>query len=209
MTKLIDISVPLGKDLPLWPGSSGLRLTRLATIGKGGAHNETHLEINAHVGTHVDAPLHFVKGGATIGEAPLAVLVGEAMVTHLPKAKKITEEDLEKLLVPKGTKRILFKTANSALWKKGNKFNKEYVGLTTGAARWLAKRGVKLVGIDYLSIATMSEAKEVHQVLLGAGMHIIESLDLSRAKAGKAELVCLPLRLIGAEAAPARAFLIQ
>ncbi len=209
MTKIIDISVPIDKSLPLWPGSSGFRLTRVAKIGKEGAFNESHVELNVHVGTHVDAPLHFVKDGKTIAEVPLDTLVGEVVVAHVPKVKRITEEDLKKLSLPKGTKRILFKTSNSALWKKGNKFDRDYVGLTTSAAIWLAKQEIRLVGIDYLSIAIMSEAKEVHQALLGAGIYILESLDLSRAKAGKAELVCLPLKLALAEAAPARAFLIQ
>src|SRR3989344_8918566 len=152
--KIIDISVPISHKIPLWPNSSGLCLTRVAKIGNKSAVNETHIEMNAHVGTHIDAPLHFIPSGFSIDKSPLNIFIGLALVVYLPKAKEITARDLEKLSLPKNVKRILFKTSNSLLWeKKIKKFRKDYVGLTTNAASWLVKRGIKLVGIDYLSIA--------------------------------------------------------
>jgi arylformamidase len=116
---------------------------------------------------------------------------------------------LERVKFPKGIKRVLFKTSNSSLWGRGKKFKADYVGLTIEAAKWLVKKGVKLVGIDYLSIAKMSEAVKVHQILLGNGVYIIESLDLSKVSEGNYHLICLPLKITGSESAPARAILLK
>jgi arylformamidase len=208
--RIIDISVPVNHKLPLWPNSSGLCLTRVAKIGKKSMVNETHIEMNAHVGTHIDAPLHFISRGLSIDGVPLDVFVGPVVVVYLPKVKEVAAKDLEKLSLPKDTKRILFKTSNSILWdQKVKKFKKDYVGLTADAASWLVKRGVKLVGIDYLSIAKFTEAVAVHKVLLGNSVYIIESLNLTGVKPGTYKLICLPIKITNSEAAPARAVLIK
>lgn len=208
--KIIDISVSINDRIPLWPNSSGLCLTRIAKIGRKSAVNETHIEMNAHIGTHIDAPLHFISHGISIDRSPLDIFIGPAVVAYLPNVKEITVRDLEKLSLPKGVKRVLFKTLNSTLWeKKVKKFKKDYVGLTAGAASWLVKRGVKLVGIDYLSIAKISDAVAVHKILLGKSVYILESLNLTGVKPGNYELVCLPLRITDSEAAPVRAILIK
>ncbi len=208
--KIIDISVPIDGNLPLWPRSLGFKFSSLARIGKNNPFNESHLGLNAHVGTHMDAPLHFVAKGSSIDQTPLEICFGPATVAYLPNVKSIGVAELSGLKIPRGTKRILFKTDNSKLWqKKERKFHKDYVGLTAAAAEWLAKKGIKLVGIDYLSIAKMEEAVEVHQILLGRGMHILEGLDLSKASSGEYQLVALPLRFTGLEASPLRAILIK
>mgnify|MGYP001560227284 CR=1 FL=1 len=207
---IIDISVPVNRAIPLWPNSSGLCLTRIANIGKKSVVNETHIEMNAHVGTHIDAPLHFIPKGTSIDKISLDVFIGEALVVYLPKVKEITARDLENLSLPKSIKRVLFKTSNSLLWdKKVKKFKQNYVGLTADAASWLAKRGVKLVGIDYLSIAKFSEAVPVHKILLGKNIYIIESLNLTGVKPGTYKLICLPLKITNSEAAPVRAVLLR
>lgn len=208
--KIIDISLPVNKDLPLWPTSSGFSYKQLSKIGKGVFVNESHLNMNLHTGTHIDAPLHFVKNGSSIETAPLDVFFGPAVVVFIPGVTEISLAHLEKLGLPKGVKRILFKTDNSKVWPlKVKKFKKNYVGLTAEAATWLVKRGVKLVGIDYLSIATLKEAKEVHQVLLGKGAYILEGLNLSHVKPGEYTLACFPVKLTGAEASPTRAVLLK
>ncbi|MSR87957.1 MAG: cyclase family protein [Candidatus Zambryskibacteria bacterium] len=208
--KIIDISVTIDQHLPLWPNSSGLCLTPIARIGKKSLFNETHIEMNAHIGTHIDAPLHFIDKGVSIDKSLLDTFIGPAVVVDLLKSKEITVKDLETLHLPKGVKRILFKTSNSKLWKnKVKKFKKDYVGLTAGAATWLVKRGVKLVGIDYLSIAKMSEAVEVHRILLRKNVYILESINLTGVKPGTYELISLPLKISGAEAAPVRAILLK
>lgn len=208
--RIIDISVSVDRNLPLWPKSSGLRLTQVSRIGKRSDANETHIEMNAHIGTHIDAPLHFISDGSSIDEAPLDVFAGTAVVVYLPRAQKITAQDLEQLSLPKGVKRILFKTSNSLLWENGvRKFNQNYVGLTAEAASWIVKKGIKLVGIDYLSIANFDEAVLVHKILLGKGIFILESLNLTGVKPGSYELICMPLKITGAEAAPVRAVLVK
>ena len=208
--KIIDISVPISHKLPLWPNSSGLCLTRVAKIGKKSVVNETHIEMNAHIGTHIDAPLHFISKGVSIDKSPLDLFIGPAFVANLDKVKEITAEDLENISLPKNVKRILFKTSNSILWeKKVKKFKPDYVGLTVDAASWLVKRGIKLVGMDYLSIAKFSEAVAVHKILLGNNVYIIESLNLTGVKPGIYKLICLPLKITNAEAAPTRAVLIK
>ena len=207
--KIIDISASINHQIPVWPNSSGLCLTRVSKIGKKSVVNETHIEMNAHIGTHIDAPLHFISQGISVDKLPLDTFIGSAFVAYLPKVKEITVKDLEALSLPKGVKRILFKTSNSLLWeKKVKKFKKNYVGLTAEAASWLVKRGIKLVGMDYLSIAKFSEAIAVHKILLGNNVYIIESLNLTGIKPGIYELICLPLKIADSEAAPARAVLL-
>ena len=171
--------------------------------------NETHIEMSAHVGTHIDAPLHFISKGVSIDKSSLDTFIGLAFVAYLPKVKEITAKDLEALKLPKGVKRILFKTSNSLLWeKKVKKFKPDYVGLTADAASWLVKRGIKLVGMDYLSIAKFSEAIAVHKILLGNNVYIIESLNLTGVKSGTYKLICFPLKITDSEAAPVRAVLL-
>ncbi len=156
-----------------------------------------------HTGTHVDAPLHFVRGGKTITEMPLDVMVGPALVIESIE-DVITAEAIEASGLDPGA-RVLFKTRNSALWKQGGEFHEEFVHLSTEAARELARRKVRLVGIDYLSVSGYrSNQVEVHRTLLEAGVWILESLDLSKAKPGICQLLCLPLKIEGGEGAPAR-----
>jgi len=208
--KIIDISLPISADLPFWPNSSGLSIKRVRKIGKNSLVNETHVSMNAHVGTHIDAPLHFLAQGEAIDKVMLNIFIGPAFVVHLPKVKEIAARDLEKLSLPKNTQRILFKTSNSSLWKrKVKKFRADYVGLTSDAARWLAKRKFKLIGVDYLSVAKKDEAAEVHRVLLAKEICLLEGIDLSAVSSGKYEIICFPLKLVGREAAPARAVLVK
>lgn len=208
--KIIDISIPVVSKMPYWPGGSSPRFKSIFKIGKKSEVNESALEMNAHAGTHIDAPLHFVAHGRSIDALPLDTFVGPVLVVHLPRVTEITAAHLEQTNIPVGTKRILFKTSNSLLWqKKVTSFKKEYVGITVDAAMWLAKQKFLLVGVDYLSVAKFSEATKVHQILLGKGIALLEGIDLTPAKAGEYELVCLPLKTIGSEAAPVRAVLIQ
>lgn len=162
-----------------------------------------------HTGTHIDAPLHFIDEGKSIDELRLEIFIGPALVVHLPRVKEITAADLDKLKIKKNITRILFKTSNSSLWGKGAQFKKDYVGLTVSAAKWLAKRNIKLVGVDYLSIAKFDEAVEVHKILLGKGMVLLEGINLSKVKPGIYQLMCLPIKFSNLEAAPVRAVLVK
>ncbi len=207
---IIDISVPIDESMILWPGNSHPKFKRLYSMKRGSTHNEISIEMNTHTGTHIDAPRHFVLNGKAIDQMDPNIFVGPTWVVNMPDVKEIKSSNLEKLKLPRSIERILFKTANSSLWNKKNpKFRKDYVGLTPDAASWLVKRKIKLVGIDYLSIAKFTDVLAVHRILLKAGIIILEGLNLSKVKKGKYQLVCLPIKIANAEAAPVRAILIK
>ena len=204
-----DISLPISTQLPVWPGDPPFTRRYVSEIAKGGNSNTSFIEMCAHMGTHVDAPDHFLGNGKTIEELPLSVLCGRAYVLHLPDIDLITADILRSADIPPRTRRILFKTRNSDLWKIGNQeFQTDFVGLSLDAAEYLVNRSVKLVGIDYLSIAPYKQSRPTHQVLLKAGIVILEGIDLSTVSQGRYSLYCLPLKLVGFDGAPARAMLV-
>jgi arylformamidase len=206
---IYDISVPISESLPLWPGDPLLRIPQPSHLGKGDGVTLTRLDMGAHTGTHVDAPSHFFPGGATMDEVDLDLLVGQALVVHVPDADALSAAVFEELSIPSGSERILFRTRNSDLWARGERdFQEDFVAISEDGARWLVEHGVRLVGVDYLSVGAFSDPVGTHEILLGAGVLAVEGLDLSGVEAGTYQLVCLPLRIQGSEAAPARAILI-
>jgi arylformamidase len=204
-----DISVALDGDLPTWPGSPGV-LTKLRnSISQGDVANVTQLSIDVHSGTHVDAPRHFVDHGATVEDLGLKPFIGPAVVVDTGPAKEITASVLGAAMIPNDTERLLLRTANSSrpdLYQ--TPFDEDYAALTLDGAEWLAAKRLRLVGIDYLSIQRYSEPPNVHETLLGAEIPILEGLCLADVTAGAYELVCLPMRLVNVEGAPARAILL-
>jgi arylformamidase len=208
MRDILDISVPLYPDMPVWPGSAGFRLERTQRLEAGDEANVSRVDCDVHMGTHVDAPLHFVEGATPVDQLRLETLIGPATVAFLPDAEVITADELRNLHMPAGVERLLLRTRNSELWTAGvNEFRKDYVALTAEAARWLVASGIRLVGVDYLSVQRYQDDPTVHQMLLAAEIVVVEGLNLSAVKPGQYELACLPLKLVGAEAAPARAIL--
>lgn len=206
--KIIDISIPLKKGMPIWPKSTGIHLTNVLSLSRGDSANVTRLDMDLHTGTHIESPLHFISNGSRIDKIPLENLMSPALVVDLPKVKSITAANLENLNLPKKTSRLLLKTSNSNLWQKEEKFQRDYVGLTPNAASWLVKRGIQLVGIDYLSIAQYKKTSEVHQILLKNKVIILEGLNLSKVEPGIYQLICLPLKFVNTEASPVRAILL-
>jgi len=206
--RLIDVSVALERPIPTWPGSRGHRTFRTMAIESGDAANVTQLEMDVHAGTHVESSLHFLAEGQPLASVPLGELVGPALVVEIV-GPAVTPALLEQAGIPSGTTRLLLKTTNSALWHGDGAFDRHYVALTAEAARWLVEREVSVVGIDYLSVQRFEDTPETHRILMRAGITIIEGLDLTDASPGAYELVCLPLRLGQAEAAPARVILID
>jgi arylformamidase len=196
--------------MPTWPGSAGVRLTRAKSQAAGDSSNESQLDCGVHTGTHVDAPWHFLENGSTVEQLPLDVLIGQAIVAYLPGVSAITASDLGDLVLPPSTKRLLLRTSNSDLWAEGMaEFRKDYVALTADAARWVVDQGVRLIGVDYLSVQRYDDSSITHQILLGANVIIVEGLNLIDVKPGSYELVCLPLKLVGSDGAPARAVLVK
>lgn len=197
--EILDISVPIRAGMVLYPGDPEVRLTREKSIAGGDPSNLSRLDFGAHSGTHVDAPLHFVEGGPAADDLHLDVLIGPAVVVDATGVEGDLPEETE---LPAAADRILFKTRNSELWAL-DEFQEDAVQVGLPLARRLAAARVGLVGIDYLSIGD----ETVHELLLSLGIAVVEGLDLRGVEPGAYELVCAPLRLVGSDGAPARAFL--
>jgi arylformamidase len=209
---IFDISVAISPETtPTYPGDPALEVVSWAAIARGDAANVTLLRMGAHTATHVDAPAHFIEGAPAVSAMPLEVLIGEARVVELDETIEAIEASHVNAHVPAGTRRVLFKTRNSAFWRdEGRSFREDFTHLTLDGARALLERGVRLAGIDYLSIEKFkSETFETHTTLLSAGVVIIEGLDLREVSAGLYELICLPLKIAAGsgDGAPARAVL--
>lgn len=207
MSNWIDISVPVSNGIVHWPGDPPFHIERALDQAKGDTATVSRMTLGVHTGTHMDAPLHFIQGGRTIDQMPLDATVGRARVIQIDDPKSIKREELLPQAISAG-ERILFKTANSAkAWSSG-KFEENFVFISQDAARYLAECGILCVGVDYLSVGGFHEdGPETHHALLGAGIWIIEGLNLKAIEPGEYELACLPLRLVGSEGAPARAIL--
>ena len=207
--EMIDLSVPLRDRMVRWPSDPEVRILKIKEIGKKGSSSALlHLSMGAHTGTHMDAPAHSLKGGRTIDSMPADVTVGPARVIEIRHPQVIGLDELRPHRIRRG-ERVLFKTRNSARCWKRSSFTKEFVHLTVESARYLAGVRPRCVGVDYLSVGGYKkDGAEVHRALLKAGIWIIEGLDLSRARAGRHRLVCLPLRIWKGDGAPARAVLL-
>jgi arylformamidase len=203
-----DISLPLDSDLPTWPDSPGVLSTARMSIERGDVANVTQLSMDVHSGTHVDAPRHFLQDGQSIDQLGLDPFLGPAVVLDTGSAREIGAAVLDGAAIPPGTERLLLRTANSSQTSSAT-FQEDYAALTLEGAKWLVDAcDLKLVGIDYLSIQRFTEPPDVHRTLLGSGLAILEGLCLRDVVPGAYELVCLPLRLVGVEGAPARAILM-
>lgn len=208
--KIHDVTVGISPDMPVWPNNPAVELERINKIEAGANSNVSRLALGVHTGTHMDAPVHFVPGATGIEAVPLGVLVGRALLIHLPRTRRITADDLDGAGIPPSTRRLLIKTSNSGYWAKGDKtFHTDYVAIDPSGAEWLVDRRVELIGVDYLSVAPWKESRPTHEILLKAGVVIVEGLNLSKVKPGRYELTCLPLKLMGADGSPCRAILIE
>ena len=208
MTTLIDITVPLEEGMVTWPGSTGFHRSWPKRIADGHSSNNSRIDTDVHMGTHIDLPLHFIQNGTSADDASLEGLIGPAYVVELPNIAVITAADLDQAAIPVGTERLLLHTRNSLLWKSGKKdFVTDYTALKADAAQWVIDKNIRTVGIDYISIQCFSDGPEVHHILLAGGVSIIEGLNLSGVNEGPYELICLPLLIAGAEGTPARAIL--
>lgn len=207
--KIYDVTVTLRPGMPTWPGEPGPEIAPLRQISQGDGANVSLLRLGAHTGTHVDAPLHFIAGGAPVEDLPLEALVGRGRVVEIREPGPITASTLEQLHLSPKTPRLLFKTQNGRLWEEAT-FSREFVALSPEAARWLVERQIRLVGIDYLSIEPFgSPGHPTHLTLLKAGVVVVEGLDLRHVPPGEYLIACLPLKIRGGDGAPARVALIE
>jgi len=205
--KIYDVTVAISNDLPVYPGDPPIQIERTLSLEKGDIARVSRLSFSTHIGTHIDPPYHFMKDGVSLDRAPLEVFVGPARVVDVGDVASIDAALLSTFDLD-GVSRLLFKTSNSRLWGETNEFQKDFVYLETDAAEALVARGVKLVGIDYLSIEKFGFDKPTtHWTLLGANVYIVEGLDLSAIAPGDYELICLPLKIKDGDGGPARVVL--
>ena len=212
--KYYDISVPISTDTITWPGDPKVAVRQAASIANGDESNISLIRMCVHTGTHIDAPRHFLNDGKTIDQIALAKLVGPALVMQITEdidvitGAVIKQHPLFETL--EQTKKVLFKTRNSAYWHdSNNEFREDYIGLDQTAAQLLADLDMELVGVDYLSIATFKTTETPHKILLRKEVVLLEGIDLMAVPEGRYELDCLPLLIRGCEGSPARAILKQ
>lgn len=204
--KLLDVSVPLAQGLPTYPGNPEFEFHAIKRISEGASSNVSRMVLGTHTGTHVDAPKHFIDDGAGVDALALNLLLGRARVVEITKRGPITADDLAGAGLREDL-RVLLKTPNSALWNS-DVFHEDYAHLTDAGARYLVEQGVKVIGVDYLSVEKFKQpGAPAHRTLLSNGVIIIEGLNLAEAEPGMYEMYCLPLRVAGADGAPARVVL--
>ena len=211
--KIHDVSLVLRPDMVTWPGEPAPQIEPLKRIARGDSNNVSIITFGDHTGTHVDPPLHFIEGGNTVDKLPLDTLVGPCRVVAFEGQGHVSAEWLDEARIPRRTERLLFKTRNSARWADPTApFTRDFSSINASGAKWCVDHGVKLVGIDYLSIEPQGPEKAgypVHNTLLRAGVVIIETLDLRAVEPGEYELICAPLKIKDGDGAPARVFLIE
>ena len=190
-----------------WPGDPDFHIERASDQEKGDVATVSRMTLGVHTGTHMDAPLHFIRGAKSIDQIPLDATVGPARVIPIRDTKSIKRAELIPHAITAG-ERLLFRTANSDHSWNSDHFDETFVYISQDAARYLAECGVRSVGVDYLSVGGYKQdGPETHHALLSAGIWIIEGLNLGHVDPGDYELLCLPLKLMGSEGAPARAIL--
>jgi arylformamidase len=203
-----DVSVAISAHMPVWPGDPSVELERVSQISQGANANVSRLACSVHIGTHVDAPGHFLDGRAGVDHLSLDLLLGEALVIELMDVDHIDAGVLKEAGIPFGERRLLFKTRNSEYWDDpDHEFREDFVAVEADGARWLVDHGVRLLGVDYLSVAPFGRSRPTHEILLGAEVILVEGLDLRAVSGGRFELACLPLKLRDCDGAPARVIL--
>jgi arylformamidase len=201
--KWIDVSIPLRPETTVWPGDPSFEFTPMARIADGDSCNTSRVSMATHTGTHIDAPWHFDGNGPRLDQIDPALFFGEATLFDLPRVSVVTAADLGAHPLPA---RILLKTRNSGI-PCDAPFREDFTALDADAAQRLVDEQVRLVGIDYLSIAPYKQEKhDTHRILLGNHIPCVEGLRLSGLRAGACTFVVLPLHIAGADGAPCRAF---
>jgi arylformamidase len=205
--KLIDLTVALDAQVPTYPNNTPFTLEPITRMAQGDSSNVSTLHMSAHTGTPIDAPRHFFDEGLGADALPLEMLIGRARVIELTTRRGIGDDfaphDLSEDV------RVLIKTVNSRFWGSPD-FHTEYVGVTESGAKYLVEHGIKVVGVDYLSVEVFkTPGAPAHRLLLGAGTIIIEGLNLRDVEPGVYDMFCLPLRVVGSDGAPARVVLRQ
>lgn len=206
--KIYDISTPLNADLPVFPGHPRFNRDIMLSMDNGDRANVSKFQMSTHTGTHVDGTFHFINDGLTIDKVPFRSTVGPAKVFELDVLKKIDTPDIDQLGIDENDI-VIFKTRNSKLWKR-REFTKDYVYITKQAAQFLAAQKVLAVGVDYIIPEAADDlSRPVHHILFKEQIILIEGLDMTGVPPGDYLLICLPIKITGGDAAPARAILVK
>lgn len=204
--RFYDLSMSIENGMISWPSDGPVKIDRVRSMEHGERLNQSRLDMSAHTGTHIDAPVHFLKDGTGIDTVPLEILIGPAVLVNIAGVREVGSQHFQSAGIPSGTERLLVKTDNEKLLEK-SKFDKEFTYITREGAGYLIEQGIRLVGVDYLSVAEYGKGDAVHRALLGAGIVIIEGLDLRDVPAGSYHMTALPLRIKDCDGAPARVVL--
>jgi arylformamidase len=214
--RVLDVTVPFSPAVPTWPTHPPSAVEPMTRVARGDHSNVSLLSRSSHAGTHLDANWHFIDDGRKLPEIPLQRWCGPCWLAWIPDDVAVVEPaHLDAAGIPLGTERLLLRTRNSREWGGWDgitplPFREDYVGVSPAGAGWLVERGVRLLGIDYLSAGPWGPAnRETHLTLLGNDVLIVETLDLSAADPGAWEMVCLPLRLAVGDGAPCRVVLVR
>ena len=203
----IDVSVPLKSGMVHWPDNPPVRIERMLDMDRGDVANVSTITFGSHTGTHMDAPIHFLRDGEGMDRMPLGATMGRARVIEIQDPSSVKPGELEAHKVGRG-ERVVFKTKNSTRRWWEEDFIEDFVYVSQEAGRYLADRGVRTVGVDYISVGGFHEdGPETHQALLGAGIWIIEGLDLTGIEPGEYDLICLPIKVKDGDGSPARALM--
>lgn len=203
----IDVTVPVKDGMVHWPSNPPVKIDRISDIRKGASSNVSLITMGSHTGTHMDSPLHFFPNGKGLDKMPLEATMGPCRVIEIKHKWFITVEEIRPKQIRQG-ERILFKTRNSKRCWKTDKFINDFVHFSVDAAKFLAEKKVQTIGVDYLSVgghkSHSTNGREVHLALLGAGIWVIEGLNLSKVKPGKYDLAALPMKLKDGDGGPTR-----
>ena len=210
MKRIYDVSVPIRDGGLIYPGNPEIHISLQQSVALGASANVSNLSFGSHTGTHVDAQRHFFDSGQSVDQIPPETLMGPATVLGFgPDIMSVTRADLAAADLA-GVERVLLKTRNSTFLTQDPKFHPDFTYLAPDGAEYLVEIGVKLVGIDYLSIEQFhSGHHRTHLTLLAADIVIVEGLNLAEITPGRYEFCCLPIKIVGCDGAPARAVLID
>jgi arylformamidase len=205
---IYDITLTISNDLPVWPGDTPISLVHNKDMQEGELYTLSQFTSTVHVGTHLDAPMHFVRDGYGVDQIDLDKLIGPCWVLYLPEAKLIDAAVLAQANIPAQVTRLLLRTRNSEYWARGdNVFHTDFVAIDPSGAEWMVAHGIQLVGIDYLSVGAYEGGIPTHEILLGNGVVPVEGINLAGIEPGEYQLICLPLKLKDCDGAPVRAVL--
>jgi arylformamidase len=205
--KIYDITPTISEELTAFPGDPPVRIDPVTRVSRGEMANVSSITLSTHAGTHIDPTRHLDDRGMPVDSLPLSTLIGETLLIEVPGIGPISRSVLESFSLA-GEERLIIKTGNSLLWSEPG-FCEVFSHLTLDAAEYLVELGVRLVGIDYLSVEHFCGDGSVHRTLLEKGVVIIEGLKLDEVPAGRYELLCLPLKIKNGDGAPARAVLVS